>query len=260
MESFSKKEALSFAFDTLKGHFWRITGLLFLINLVVFALQIISEEVKMPLALLIIYSVVTWVVGVVASMGFIRFCLAYADNREGNFSDIYSCYPLFWKYLASSLLYGLIVFGGMILLIIPGIIWAYKFFFSQYLVIDKGLSPIAALKESSRITKGHKWNLFIFSLIFVALLIIAMVPFILMAVASSPLLVGIFLGASVPSRVAIMISAIILYMLFIIVFSAFSALSCVYVYRRLLTMNIPSSIPTINPGLSIDQSKNRPTL
>ncbi|MFH0792198.1 MAG: DUF975 family protein, partial [bacterium] len=181
---------------------------------------------------------------------------AYADNREGSFSDIYSCYPLFWKYLASSLLYGLIVFGGMILLIIPGIIWAYKFFFSQYLVIDKGLGPIAALKESSRITKGHKWNLFVFSLIFVGLLIIVMAPFILMAVASSPLLVGILLEASVSLRVAIMISAIILYMLFIIVFSAFSALAYIYVYRRLLTMGTPLSIPPSNSELSPNQPEN----
>ena len=47
------------------------------------------------------------------------------------------------------------VFLGFLLLIIPGVIAATTFIFAPYLVVDKGLGPIAALKESARITKGN---------------------------------------------------------------------------------------------------------
>jgi uncharacterized membrane protein len=55
--------------------------------------------------------------------------------------------------------------GGLILLIIPGIIWAIKFSLCFYFVIDKGLGPIEALKASSRTTMGIKWQLFGFGIL-----------------------------------------------------------------------------------------------
>jgi len=57
------------------------------------------------------------------------------------------------------------VLGGTILLIVPGVIWAVKFQFFSYFIIDKGLGPIEALKKSSAITKGVKWNLLGFDLL-----------------------------------------------------------------------------------------------
>ena len=48
------------------------------------------------------------------------------------------------------------ILGGLILFIVPGIIAALTFGLAPYIVIDKGLGPIAALKESARITKGNR--------------------------------------------------------------------------------------------------------
>jgi uncharacterized membrane protein len=36
---------------------------------------------------------------------------------------------------------------------------ALMFMFTTFLVIERELGPIEALKESNRITRGHKWNL-----------------------------------------------------------------------------------------------------
>jgi uncharacterized membrane protein len=54
-----------------------------------------------------------------------------------------------------------------ILLVIPGIIWSIRFHFFSYLIVDKGVSPIEALKKSSKITKGTKWDLFLFGILLV---------------------------------------------------------------------------------------------
>jgi len=53
----------------------------------------------------------------------------------------------------------------------------------KFLVIDKGLGPVASLKESWRITKGSKWELFI-------LIIVLAVLNLLGAIA---LLIGLFI-------------------------------------------------------------------
>jgi uncharacterized membrane protein len=62
-------------------------------------------------------------------------------------------------------LLGLAVGIGLVLLIVPGVIFGLMFMFSTFLVIDRELAPIEALKESNRITYGHKWRLLGFTLV-----------------------------------------------------------------------------------------------
>lgn len=67
--------------------------------------------------------------------------------------------PRVLNYLGGIILQGLIVIGGLILLILPGIIWGIKFSFAPYLIIDKGMGPLEALRESAEMTDGRKWDL-----------------------------------------------------------------------------------------------------
>jgi uncharacterized membrane protein len=50
-------------------------------------------------------------------------------------------------------------------LIIPGIIWGMMYVFTPFIVIDRGMKPFEALRESRRITNGHKWQLLLFFLV-----------------------------------------------------------------------------------------------
>lgn len=56
---------------------------------------------------------------------------------------------------------------GFVLLIVPGVVVALTFMFTTFIVIDRALGPIEAMKESRRITHGHKWTLLGFSLMLV---------------------------------------------------------------------------------------------
>src|SRR3989338_5836046 len=67
----------------------------------------------------------------------------------------------FWFYLGTTILVSIAILVGLILLIIPGFIAMLGLQFSSYIVVDKNLSPVKALKESMRITKGHLWELLI---------------------------------------------------------------------------------------------------
>lgn len=65
----------------------------------------------------------------------------------------------FLTFLLTWVLYGLLVGVGLVLLIVPGVIWGLKFGFSGYLVVDKKLDPIEAFRESNRLTRGVKGRL-----------------------------------------------------------------------------------------------------
>jgi uncharacterized membrane protein len=102
-------------------------------------------------------------VGALTAIGMISFFLKAHDSIETvHISDLW--HPqAFWRYLGMMILMYMILLLGFLFFIVPGIIAALMFVFAPYLVVDKGLGPIAALKESARITKGNKWRLFAFS-------------------------------------------------------------------------------------------------
>lgn len=60
----------------------------------------------------------------------------------------------------SYLLVAAIVIMGFILLIVPGIIFAIRLAFVPYLVMDKGLEPVAAVEKSWNMTRDHGWAIF----------------------------------------------------------------------------------------------------
>lgn len=99
------------------------------------------------------------------SIGFTKIQLNIIDNKKAQVSDLFKTNGIYWQYFATSILVGLIVFGGLLLLIVPGIIWLLKYQFAPTLIIDKKLDVTEAIRTSGEITKGHKGWLFGFGIV-----------------------------------------------------------------------------------------------
>ncbi len=170
-QKFSKKEAIKFGWQITKTNFWFFAKILLIAFLISFVNNIANEDLTkkeieiLPPLVDFILILIFGILQIIISMGLIKISLRFCDNKKATFSELFSCSHLFFKYLVGSIFYILIILGGMILLIIPGIIWAIKFSFFPYFIIDKNLGPIAALKKSAEITKDAKWNLFLFGLL-----------------------------------------------------------------------------------------------
>jgi uncharacterized membrane protein len=165
-QKFSKKEALQFGWNTLKSNLGFFIGLLIVYGLLYAVPFIIAGKAwEANIFLGVILYIADFALTIIISMGLVKIALRFCDNEKGSFGDLFSQYRLFFKYLFATILYALIVFGGTLLLIVPGVIWGIKFWFYDYFIIDKKLGPIEALKKSSAITKGVKWDLFVFSLL-----------------------------------------------------------------------------------------------
>lgn len=108
--------------------------------------------------------IIDFLFSLIVVTGFIQIGLRFADRDKANFVDLYAGLPRIWSFFLGTLLYGLIVMAGLILLIVPGVIWAVKYQFYGYFIVDQGISPIQALTRSGQITKGVKGYLFLFDL------------------------------------------------------------------------------------------------
>ena len=64
---------------------------------------------------------------------------------------------------------------GLVFLIVPGIIFACKLVFVPYLVLDKNLDAIEAVKQSWKMTSGYAGTVFLIGLISIPIFIVGLI-------------------------------------------------------------------------------------
>ena len=185
----SVSECVRFGWETFKKRPWFFVGAMALLIVTSFLSSVLSgaaQESNSGFFIFVAF-IASTVFGVYIEMMLVTFLLKSHEGIEQiDWSELTSYLP-FWKYLGAKLLASIIIVIGFILLIIPGIILALMFFAVQYLVMDKKLGPVDALKESSRITKGHKGQLLLLMLAIIGLNILGALA----------LLIGLFVSVPV---------------------------------------------------------------
>ena len=153
-----------------------------------------ASDSSIIIAVFALIAVASGIIYLVMELGLLDISLSFRDGLLPQIQDLFRQYPLLLKYLAAYIIYSLMVFIGFMLLIVPGIYLGLKYQFYGYLIVDKRLGPIEALKESSRMTSGAIMNLFVFwlslycgiAIIMIIFMIFITIPLGLMAQASSP--------------------------------------------------------------------------
>lgn len=167
-KAFPRKEYMGAVWPLVKRYFWSFFGILvvwqILVNLPSAVLGIMQALNRIPegepISAFLSYGVMT-VISTILQAGLISITLTVIGGGAPRFSDLFSQVRLFWRYLAGSILYGLIAFGGFLLLVVPGVVWILKFSLWPYFLVDKNTGVIEAFKMSSRATAGYKRSLFV---------------------------------------------------------------------------------------------------
>lgn len=81
-------------------------------------------------------------------------------NQKLDFKNLLAGFRNYLDVVLAHLLTSALIGIALVALIIPGIIVACRLAFVSYLVMDKGLDPIAAVETSWKMTKGHSWAIF----------------------------------------------------------------------------------------------------
>jgi uncharacterized membrane protein len=149
--------------------------------------EISSFFSNMDMGSFVLYLLVAAVV-IFLSAGYFKILLKINDNVPTSAKEIFQHTELFWKYAGVTIvfflmrmvipivtvlfmllsIYSLYFIFALPVAIFVSIVLVFYFFlkfgFALILVVDKGLGPIQALKESSLLTHGVKWKLIFFTI------------------------------------------------------------------------------------------------
>jgi uncharacterized membrane protein len=113
----------------------------------------------------VLYYIVILFVYPVLWVGWCYICLKAVRGENTSFADLFNPISHYGPVWVTYILFTLIITGGAILIIIPGVIWWLKYGFCAFAIMDKKCAGTEAIKYSARITKGYKGQLFVFILI-----------------------------------------------------------------------------------------------
>ena len=115
----------------------------------------------------------------IVSIGFIIFILNTIRNNAPCFGNLMDGFGFPFRIIFLNLLEGALIALWSILLIVPGIVAAYKYRMARYLLIDHPeYSVIQCIKESKRMMAGRKWDLFLLDMSFLGWAMLSVFPLI----------------------------------------------------------------------------------
>lgn len=197
---FTVGSAIRFGWETFKKRPWFFVGASIVIVFAYVVVGAITSGIDAAVGATpeepsAISGIVNFVLGTFIYMGITAFYLAAHDNPETvDISMLWHPQP-FWKFLIASILVGLAVGIGFVLLIVPGILAAIFFMFTTPIVIDKELGPIEAMKESMRIGRGYRWTLLGFMVVLSLIALAGLIALVVGVFVAMPVMMLAFMHA-----------------------------------------------------------------
>lgn len=112
-------------------------------------------------AVQVVTQIITQLVSTFLGLGATRIGLNLVSGREASVGMLFGEGNKLLRAIGASILFGLMVAIGFMLLIVPGIYLALRFGQYMYGIVDKDLGVIDSLKYSSSITTNNRLNLFV---------------------------------------------------------------------------------------------------
>ncbi len=204
---FSSLEAVRFGWTKTRERL----GPFLILGAIAALLGLVQRAYRGPGAPQALVSFVAEILGLCVSMVLVRFALRVHDGLPLEPATLGALLEGFPSYLLTMIFQGLVVCLGLVLLIVPGVIWGLELAFSGFAVVDGRRRTLEAMRESRRLTRGIKGRLFWFALLLLGVNLLGALAF------------GVGLLLSVPT----------------------SAVASAYVFRRL---QLRAKAPEVSPA------------
>ena len=114
------------------------------------------------------------IMALMVSTGVIIFVIRTVRDGKGSFGNLLDGLPVLLRVIGYEIVTYVFVFLWSLLLVVPGIIAAYRYRQALYLLLDHPeKSAWQCLRESGALMRGHKWELFVLDLSFLGWMLLS---------------------------------------------------------------------------------------
>ncbi|MEI6212159.1 MAG: DUF975 family protein [bacterium] len=151
------RELMSAARLSLQGNWGLAIGVTVVIGLIQVALSLLTN---IPLIGLV-FSLGSLLISGALALGIACFWISLSRTGSGSMSQAFSGFERFGTAFLAYLLMGIFIFLWWLLLVVPGIIAAYRYSQTWYVLADNPqMDALDAIRCSKQIMRGNKWKLF----------------------------------------------------------------------------------------------------
>lgn len=140
---------------------------------------------------------------------------------------------IYWKCVGMSILRSLIVFAWSLLLVVPGIIAAYRYAMADYILAQHPeMGVMEALNASKQCMQGRKGRLFCLQFSFIGWMLLTMVPLYAVSLLAAPLLSVLGRDAALVSMIVLMVLCVLAMEVANLFLSAYMHMASVAFFRN----------------------------
>ena len=112
----------------------------------------------------------------ILGFGFTAYAVKVSRKRPADIGTLFDGFAMFFRVIWMYIIIAVYVFLWSLLFIIPGFVASYKYAMAPYLLIDHPeWRAIDCIRESKRIMKGHKAELFVLDISFIGWYILSLI-------------------------------------------------------------------------------------
>jgi uncharacterized membrane protein len=156
-------EFIGRGWDVMKPH-WLVLAGMFFIQAAIGAVPYLGACVQ-------------FIIGGAIWVGIWRAVLGMIGGRKPDVGMMFQGFDRFGEAFLAALISSILIALGFICLIVPGIILALMWMFTFPVIGETGLGFWEAMRESSRLTEGYRWRLFLLGLACMLVLILGFLVF-----------------------------------------------------------------------------------
>jgi len=180
-KTFNLREIFWSSFSKVKQKLLFFIGftlfIIFVSLFVTLPLNIYSESIKDTnlfgyTIIILISFLLSFLISAIISPGIVTISLKASRGESVSFNDFLGKTKYVVRIMVANVIYFILITIGFLLLIVPGLFVLIRLQFIPYLIVDKNMGAIEAIKESYQITKGNTLKLFVLNLIVVPALVI----------------------------------------------------------------------------------------
>lgn len=139
-------------------------------------LAIILAAFAVIAVIVIVIGIIHLIIGSVVSIGYAKFNLDILDGNEPELGTMFTYFSEWGKAIAASILRALYTFLWSCLFVIPGIMAAYSYRMTPFIMAENPyLSAREAIKKSKEIMYGNRWRLFCLEFSFIGWALITII-------------------------------------------------------------------------------------